>query len=69
MRRRQRPEPPPQDGLTDSQAAALERAVSPPGKRMDGPAFNACQDRAIELLAARWRRRVAGSFQGSDART
>jgi hypothetical protein len=44
--------------LTDEEAAALERAASPPGWRMDGPEFDWCQDAAVELLAARWRRRV-----------
>jgi hypothetical protein len=57
VRRRQRPQPPP-DGLTDQEAAALERAVAPPGWRLDGPEFEGVEDAAVQLLASRWRRRV-----------
>lgn len=58
MRRRPRPTPPPSDGLTDSAAAVLERAVSPPGWRLDGPEFAGNQRWVERILAARWRRRV-----------
>jgi hypothetical protein len=46
---RQAPAPPPADGLTDAEAAALERAASPPGGRLDGPEFDSCQDAAEQL--------------------
>jgi hypothetical protein len=58
VRRRQPPSPPPADGLSDEQAAALEREVARPGWRMDGPEFDGLEDAAVRLLAARWRRRV-----------
>ena len=47
-----------QNDLADEEAAALERAASPPGWRMDGPELDCCQADAVKLLAARWRRRV-----------
>jgi len=50
--------PRPAGDLTDEEAAALERAASLPGWRMDGPEFDRCQDAVVEMLAARWRRRV-----------
>jgi hypothetical protein len=64
MKLRQVPPPAPPDGLTDEQAAALERAISRPGWRLEGPEFAGCQEAAVRLLADRWRRRTAGAFQG-----
>jgi hypothetical protein len=54
MKRRARPKPPPDRDLPDQEAAELERSVSLPGWRMDGPEFP--QHAAVQLLAARWRR-------------
>jgi hypothetical protein len=48
------PEPPPSDDLGDAEAAALERAASRPGWRLDGPEFACCQAAAEQSLAARW---------------
>jgi hypothetical protein len=48
------------DDLTDEEAAALERAVSRPGWRLDSPEFDGCQEAAQRLLADRWRRRNRG---------
>ena len=56
MRRRQPPPAPPGDGLSDDQAAALERSVSLPGWRLDGPDWAHAQHAVVQLLASRWRR-------------
>jgi hypothetical protein len=66
--RRRQPPPPVSDGLTDEEAAALERAAAKPGWRMDGPEFARCQAAATQLLADRWRRRQARAFQVESGR-
>jgi hypothetical protein len=56
VKRRQPPPAPLTTGeLSDEQAAALERAASRPGWRLDAPDFN--QRAAAQILAGRWRRR------------
>ena len=57
MRRRPRPEPP-ADELSDQEAADLYRATVPAGWRLDGPEFADAQHAVVQILAARWRRRL-----------
>jgi hypothetical protein len=67
VKRRVAPEPPPSDERPDAEAAALERAASRPGWRMDGPEFAGAQRAVEQNLAARWWGRPEAERQAIEA--